>query len=385
MTDPEDTTQPFGVPAEPGPMGATGGTGHGADWYVDPWNPSQHRYWDGGSWTAQTFPNGPGALGDRSLTHAEPSGSPSAPNVGDPPPAPAWAPVEPQAASVPDPPLLGAPPVRRLLESRVGAVVALVVGLVIGFTLAWGIGSAVHRRSRGHSPLTQPASVPPTQLPDPSPARPGAAPDPTRPSRPLGPSDPASSVLAGLVVGQADVSAGVSVRPLGGGTQLDDPTLDLCNGAFPSEASRTARLQVVAIDGAGDQVLSTEAVLYRDATATIQGFTELKAAMRTCPRGPVTGPAGDLSTTRFNPSPDTAWPENPTVERLAYDFTTTDALNQTHHDVAVYLRRGRVLEGVYFSKPDGPQTPVAGQTSLAGITGVFAARLAALPPSAVGG
>ncbi|GAC1535328.1 MAG: hypothetical protein NVS3B12_17220 [Acidimicrobiales bacterium] len=384
MTDADDTTQPFGVPAEPDTGGARSGPSHGPDWYVDPWNPAQHRYWDGVSWTAQTFPNGPGALDYRSTTAAQEPVGPSAP-VGDPPPAPSWASVGPKVGWVPDLPIVEAPPPRKLLGSRLGAVVALGVGLVIGFALALAFGSAVHHRSRSRTALTQPASVPTTQPTDPSAPQPGAAPGPAGPSRLPGPSDPASSVLAGLVVRQGDVGAGTSVRPLGGGTQLDDPTLDLCNATFPSESMRTARLQVVAVDGTGNQVLSTEAVLYRNAAATIQGFSELNAAMRACPTGPVGGPAGETSTTRFNPPPDVAWPATPTVERQAFDFTTTDGLNQAHHDVAVYLRRGRVLEGVYFSSPDGPQPPVAGQTSLAGIVGVFAARIAALPPSTVDG
>jgi hypothetical protein len=50
----------------------------------------------------------------------------------------------------------------------------------------------------------------------------------------------------------------------------------------------------------------------------------------------------------------------------------------------VYLRRGRALLGVYFSRPDGAQITVEGQTTIQEIVGVFAARLAALPTSVVG-
>jgi len=55
----------------------------------------------------------------------------------------------------------------------------------------------------------------------------------------------------------------------------------------------------------------------------------------------------------------------------------------TSHSIAVYLQRGRALVGVYFFEPDGPQAPVAGQTTVAGIVGVFAGRLAALPASVI--
>ena len=66
------------------------------------------------------------------------------------------------------------------------------------------------------------------------------------------------------------------------------------------------------------------------------------------------------------------------------DLTTTDESGQTTHSIAVYLQRGRALLGVYFSQADGAQAAVAGQTTIPGIVGVFAARLAALPVSVVG-
>ena len=39
--------------------------------------------------------------------------------------------------------------------------------------------------------------------------------------------------------------------------------------------------------------------------------------------------------------------------------------------------------GIYFPRPDVAQTPVAGQTTIAGIVNVFAERLAELPDSVV--
>ena len=40
--------------------------------------------------------------------------------------------------------------------------------------------------------------------------------------------------------------------------------------------------------------------------------------------------------------------------------------------------------GVYFPQPGGPQAKVQGQSTVQGIVGVFAGRLAALPPAVVG-
>jgi hypothetical protein len=100
----------------------------------------------------------------------------------------------------------------------------------------------------------------------------------------------------------------------------------------------------------------------------------------------VKSPVGDDTvTTKFRSAPDGLWPRTPSVQRLAYDFVTTDAATgEAAHSVAVYLRRGRVLMGIYFARPDGAQDAVAGRTTIAGIVAVFEARLATVPASVAG-
>ena len=89
-------------------------------------------------------------------------------------------------------------------------------------------------------------------------------------------------------------------------------------------------------------------------------------------------------TTRFSASaPDANWAQTPGINRRAYDLTSDDG-SGPRRIVAVYLQRGRVLLGVYFSQPDGAQMPVEGQTTIEGIVGVFAKRLSDLPTSVVG-
>jgi hypothetical protein len=204
------------------------------------------------------------------------------------------------------------------------------------------------------------------------------------PSAPSGSTDPSAPLLAGLIVTDADVAPALTVAGLPDGNSLNQPTLDLCNGTFPSEGMRTARLQVAAVDRQGDTSLSTEAVLYSSGAGTTAAFNELKKNAATCPDGPVDSPSGEPPvTTRFGPAPDTGWPQVPTVERLAYAFDSISASGEKTHSVAVYLRRGRALLGVYFSHADAPTAVVEGHTALGEIVNVFANRLAKLPIEAV--
>jgi hypothetical protein len=248
----------------------------------------------------------------------------------------------------------------------------VVVGaLVLAFVLGAGVGAIVGRNPTGRSA--------PSAGQAPATGGRGGSTGPTAPA------DPDQSLLAQVVIQPSDVTPPQGVALLPGGDQVaGETTLDLCNGVYPSESSRSARLQVAEGNSQGDVVLSTEAVLYRTAADTSQAFAELHKVAAACPNAPVPSTTGGPTVqTTFNPPSDGGWPQTPKVERVAYDFVTTDERGQTQHVIAVYLRRGRALVGVYFSQPDGPQAPVAGKTSVPEIVGVFASRLAKLPDAAV--
>jgi hypothetical protein len=118
-----------------------------------------------------------------------------------------------------------------------------------------------------------------------------------------------------------------------------------------------------------------------------QAFGELRSVVAHCPPAPVASPIGEPTvTTTFRSPPDGAWPQKPTVERLAYDFVTVGSTPaDKSHSIAVYLRRGRVLMGLYFPEPDTAQIPVAGRTTIPSIVSVFQDRMAKLPARVVGG
>ena len=272
------------------------------------------------------------------------------------------------------PPASSPPPGRGPIVGLVTAMI--VVSLVVGFGTATLVLDA---RDKGSSPLTIAPNPSPT-----SPTLPPSGPTTTAPSRPP---DPNENVLGDLILRQTDVPATYVVQLLDQGTDLSVPTLDLCNGTFPSEANRTARRQVALSDTQGLLHMSTEAVLYQRAAQGVQAFAELQSVAAHCPSTPVTSPVGEgVATTKINRAPDTTWPKVPSVDRLAYDFSEVDpTTGDRSHSVAVYLRRGRALVGVYFPQPTGAQTAVEGRTTMAGIVAVFEARLAAAPAAAIGG
>ena len=247
--------------------------------------------------------------------------------------------------------------------------ILLLVPLIVGLSSFAGFYLANRGRSKAAAQSSPPATT--------APSVPGAVPGTVLPPG-----------LSGLGLTQNDVGSGVTVQELENGNQVSAQaaTLDLCNGTFPSESLRTARLQVVAVDDQGNSVLSTETVTYSTAAATAQAFSELASTATKCPATPVTSPIGEQTvTTHFNPPPDGAWPQVATVQRLAFDFNTTDQSGQSQRSLAVYLRRGRVLLGVYFNQPDAAQPSVAGQTTIPGIVNIFATRMAQLPASLVNG
>ena len=126
-------------------------------------------------------------------------------------------------------------------------------------------------------------------------------------------------------------------------------------------------------------------MLFRSSGAgTAAAFSQLKDTAAACPDKPVESPVGlPAVTTRFGPAPDAGWTEVPSVERLAFAFETISETGESNRSVAVYLRRGRALLGVYFSHAEAPTAVVEGKTALGDIVNIFANRLAKVPVAAI--
>jgi hypothetical protein len=281
----------------------------------------------------------------------------------------------------PDP--IGEPPGRSRNQWTV-----LIVGVVVA-ALATGFGVTTVLLNLTDSGTSSVSVGPRTTVPSGGGATPGSpAPGSTTPGSTT-PADPNEGVLAGLIVNQGDVPATYTVHHPADGINLAAPTLDLCNGTFASDALRTARRQVYVGPTASPSStsFSTEAVLYGAPADGAQAMGELQSVVERCPPTAVTSPVGEATViTKFSAPPDPSWPRLPTVQRQAYAFVTTDPQSgQSVPGIAVYLRRGRALMGIYFAKPGGAQIPIDGHTTIEQIVALFEARMARLPQTVVNG
>ena len=95
--------------------------------------------------------------------------------------------------------------------------------------------------------------------------------------------DPIQKVLNRYGFNNSDFSSEWYVVPMGRGTTLEDPTLDLCSAQFDSELLRKERRQVLANKTGNPYLfLSTESVRYRNVAAAEQALSEVKLSYANC-------------------------------------------------------------------------------------------------------
>jgi hypothetical protein len=198
------------------------------------------------------------------------------------------------------------------------------------------------------------------------------------PSLPVGQDQ---SLLSQVGVGPDDLGPGYTARLIDQGDQLSQATLDLCSLPFASERLRQARRQVAVSDSTGDAVLSTEAVLYRNQAGAAEAVAEARGAASRCPSGVVTSPDRTEPPLRWriHADGDLGGARPASVDRVGLSVQTSEAGEPFDDEVVVFLRRGRLLLGLYFLAPDGPQVQVDGGSSIASTVATFEDRLAAVP------
>lgn len=103
----------------------------------------------------------------------------------------------------------------------------------------------------------------------------------TEPDRSL--DDPIQIILNRYGFNNSDFSSEWYVFPMGRGTTLEDPTLDLCSSQFDSELLRKERRQVLASKSGNPYLfLSTESVRYKSVLAAEQALSEVKLSYANC-------------------------------------------------------------------------------------------------------
>ncbi len=196
--------------------------------------------------------------------------------------------------------------------------------------------------------------------------------DVARPTTPM-PVARDQAVLDQVSVAAADLGPGWTARLIDQGDQLSQPTLDLCSGHYASESRRQARHQVEVSDSTGEAVMSTEAVLYQDQAGAAEAMAEVRGMASRCP-----------GRVQVRAAADAGSGHPPGIDQVAWSVQAEVASQPMDRAVLVFLRRGRLLLGLYFLTADGPQARIAGTDTIAATVAVFQRRVADLPAAEVG-
>lgn len=95
--------------------------------------------------------------------------------------------------------------------------------------------------------------------------------------------DPIQKALNRYGFNSSDFSSEWNIVPMGRGTTLEDPTLDLCSAQYESELLRKERRQVLARRSGNPYLfLSTESVRYRSVGAAQQALEEVELSYSNC-------------------------------------------------------------------------------------------------------
>jgi hypothetical protein len=152
----------------------------------------------------------------------------------------------------------------------------------------------------------------------------------------------------------SDFSQEWTVLPMGRGTTLDDPSLDLCNGVFLSEKERVERRQVAATKvGSTFTFLSSEVVRYSSAAAASAAQKELAKILADCVANKgYTDATGGLVPYDFkvlNNIPSGVMAESNRV----FVFTNIDSGIRARTLLGFYQFNGDMFTGLYVMNTEG--------------------------------
>jgi len=201
----------------------------------------------------------------------------------------------------------------------------------------------------------------------------------------VGPIDPMQLEDIGLQA--ADVGDNLQIATIPDGDSLLGATMDFCDGRYPSEDLRVARLQRATYDQDGGFVgISTEVVVYANAAAAKQALAEVIAVRKSCPVGKeITARDGARLTHFFHSAPGPA--ETPLVDAESRLIVHTTMLvnDEPRRAFLVYQISGRVLAALYVSEEGKTPFNQSALDSFYELAGDIANRLRAAPSSLLNG
>ena len=205
------------------------------------------------------------------------------------------------------------------------------------------------------------------------------------PSDEFGSIDP--SALESIGLRAEDVAANRQIAIIPDGDTLFGPTMDFCDGRYPSEELRAARLQQAAYDLDGNfSGISTEVVVYVNKAAAQQALAEVTAARKNCPTGrSFTARDGHKLAFEFHSAPGPS--DTPLVDadsRLVV-HTTMVVDGEARRAFLVYQVVGRVLAALYFSDDGSKPYNQTALDSFYALAGDIADRLRAASPALLNG
>ena len=162
--------------------------------------------------------------------------------------------------------------------------------------------------------------------------------------------DATQRTLSNLGFRIGDFTDDWTVLPMARGTTLQDPTLDLCGGSFPSENSRVARRQIsVTKVGSPYQFLSSETVRYSNVVAASGAYSELKKSYEDCIKNKGGNENGVFISYSFQELPSSFMTKSLVTNSLIVRATL--GVNPTARQLlAVYQFNGVLFTGLYVVK-----------------------------------
>ena len=182
--------------------------------------------------------------------------------------------------------------------------------------------------------------------------------------------------LSKIGFSQSDFQDSQTVLPLGGGTTVEQGTLDLCTGPYESEKLRVNRRQVVVTYKDNPyQFLSTETVRYKDAAAVQQALSELDSVTGKCKAsGYDVDAAGTKEPYVFHELPALPDGLRPASDRRIY-YVTIGTGASARDLLVAYQFKNNMLNGMYVAKAGANSLTTADIARWLDVAAVLAGRM----------